>query len=96
MGENLKISLVEFLNQIKITGLIPDFLKESSITTIPKPGSKFELKNERGIFKLSIVRSLLLRLIYNRQYCIIYSNMTYSNIGARKKKGCRNHIMDTQ
>ena len=57
MGEDLKKSLLELLNQIKTTGQIPNFMKESSITTIPKPGSKFELTNERGIFKL-IVASL--------------------------------------
>ena len=92
MGEDLKKSLLKLLNQIKTTGQIPNFMKESSITTIAKPGSKFELTNERGIFKLSVVRSLLIRLIYNRKYNIIDSNMTDSNIGARKKNGCRNHI----
>ena len=92
MGEDFKISLLELLNQIKTEGIAPNFMRESSVTTIPKPGSKFELSNERGIFKLSVVRSLLIRLIYNRKYYIIDSNMTDSNIGARRKKGCRNHI----
>ena len=92
MGEDLKISLLELLNDIKTNGIVPDFMKESSVTTIPKPGSKFELANERGIFKLSVVRSLLIRLIYNRTYSILDYNMTDSNIGARKKKSCRNHI----
>ena len=92
MGEDLKMSLLDMFNQIKAEGHAPDFMKESLITTIPKPGSKFELSNERGIFKLSVVRSLLIRLIYNRQYEIIDSNMTDSNIGARKRKSCRNHI----
>ena len=92
MGKDLKLSLLELLNEIKSVGIVPDFLKESSVTTIPKPGSKFELSNERGIFKLSIVRSLLIRLIYNRKYSIIDKNMTDSNIGARKNKSCRNHI----
>ena len=77
------------LNQLKLFQI---FLKESSVTTIPKPGSKFELSNERGIFKLSVVRSLLIRLIYNRKYSIIDKNMTDRNIGARKNESCRNHI----
>ena len=67
-------------------------LRESTVTPIPKPGSKFELTNERGIFKLSVIRSLLIRLIYNRKYETIDSSMTYSNIGARRGKSCRNHI----
>ena len=57
-------------------------MKESIVTSISKSGSKFELKNERGIFKLSI----LLRIIYNRKYAIIDSNMSDNNIGARKGK----------
>ena len=92
MGEDLKTSMLELMNEIKKTGQVPDFMKRSIVTTIPKPGSKFELTNERGIFKLSVVRSVLIRLIYNRKYSIIDNNMTDSNIGVRKKKSCCNHI----
>ena len=92
MGVNLKLSLLEMVNSIKKKGIIPDIMKEAIITTIPKSGSKFELKNERGIFKLSVLRSILLRLIYIQKYDIIDHNMSESNIGASKGKGCRNHI----
>jgi hypothetical protein len=37
MGKDLKLSLLELLNEIKSVGIVPDFLKESSVTTIPKP-----------------------------------------------------------
>ena len=69
-----------------------DFMKKSSVKTITKPGSKVELANEREIFKLSVVGSLLVRLIYNRTYSILDYNMTDRNIGARKKKSCSNHV----
>ena len=92
MGADMKLSLLTMLNNIKCQGVIPNFMKESIVTSIPKSGSKFELKNERGIFKLSVLRSILLRLIYNRKYELIDSNMSDSNIGARKGKSCRNHI----
>ena len=55
-------------------------MSESTVTNIPKPGSKFEFSNERGSFKLGVITSLLIRLIYNRKYDIIDSNMTDSNI----------------
>ena len=45
MGANLKLSLLQLLNEIKEEGAIPSAMKESTITTIPKLGSKFELKN---------------------------------------------------
>ena len=92
MGADMKLSLLTMLNNIKCQGVIPNFMKKSIVTSIPKSGSKFELKNERGIFKLSVLRSILLRLIYNRKYELIDSNMSDSNIGARKGKSCRNHI----
>ena len=60
MGASPKVSLLTMLNTIKHEGIIPKFMRESIITTIPKQGTKFELKNERGICKLSVVRSILL------------------------------------
>ena len=50
------------------------------------------MNNERGIFIVTVFRSILMRLIYNDKYDIIDSNMSDSNVGARKKKNIRNHI----
>ena len=67
-------------------------MNATSVTPIPKTGSKLKLTNERGIFKVSILRTVLLKLLYNRYYDTINTNMSESNIGARKRKSCRNHI----
>ena len=45
MGADLKLSLLKMVNCIKEEGVIPSIMRESIVTTIPKPGSKFELKN---------------------------------------------------
>ena len=58
MGESLKNSLLVMLNEIKIEGKVPHFMNVTSVTTIPKSGSKFILTNERGIFKVSILRTV--------------------------------------
>ena len=79
-------------NQLKKNGIVPDFMKTATISTIPKKGSTFLLKNERGIFMLSSVRSIFMRLLYNTKYDIINENMSESNMGSRKKKSCINHI----
>ena len=63
----------------------------TSVTTILMTGSKFQLTNERGIFKVSIIRAVSLRLLYNRNYEMVNANMRDSNIGARKGQSCRNH-----
>ena len=92
IGKNLKISLLLMLNKIKSQGQIADFMNVTSVTSIPKTGSKFLLTNERGIFKVSVFRTILLKILYNRNYETIDYNMSESNIGARKRKSCRNHI----
>ena len=51
-GEDLKHSLLIMFNKLKRQGQIPGFMKNATISTIPKPGSKFLLKNERGIVVL--------------------------------------------
>ena len=92
IGQDLKASLLIMFNKIKQERLIPVFMNVANITTIPKKGSKLSLENERGIFRLSVLRSILMRLIYNDKYDVIDNNMSDSQMGARKKKGCRNNI----
>ena len=67
-------------------------MNDSNITTIPKKGSPLELKNERGIFRVPVIRSILMRLIYNSKYSTIDSNISDCQMGARKGKGCLSNI----
>ena len=92
IGNNLKESLLLMFNKIKEVGELPSFMKEATITTIPKSGSKMLLKNERGIFILSSVRTILMRLLYQTKYDVINSNMSDSNVGGRRNMSCINHI----
>ena len=92
IGENLKTSLLLMMNNIKRKQLIPSVMNVTNITTVPKKGSRLLLKNERGIFRISVLRGVLMRLIYNTKYPIIDGNMSDCQMGARKKKGCKNNI----
>ena len=92
IGHNLKESLLKMFNKMKKEKVIPSFMNVANITTVPKKGSKLKLENERGIFRLSVIRSILMRLIYNDKYQIIDQNMSDHQMGARKKKGCRQNI----
>ena len=80
------------VNKIKEHDFIPDFMKKATISTIPKPGSKLVLKNERGIFVLSAIRTIFMRLLYNTKSMIIDQHMSDSNVGGRKKMSSINHI----
>ena len=92
IGNNLKHSPLKMFNNIKSVGIFPDFMKEATVTTIPKKGSKLLLKNERGIFLVNSVRSILMRLIFNLKYPMFDNHMSDSNVGGRQKKSGMNHI----
>ena len=79
-------------NKIKREGKLPDFMKNAVISTISKKGSQFMLKNERGIFLVSSVRSILMKLEYNSKYKVINDNMSESNIGGRKNRSSVDNI----
>ena len=80
IGEDLKKSLLLMFNRLKEEQLIPNFMNYANITTVPKKGSKLLLENECGIFRVSVLRSILMRLIYNEKLTV------KCQMGARKIK----------
>ena len=65
----------------------------SGFSTIYKEkGFRTDLTNERGVFMVSVFRSLLMKLIYKDIYKIIDDSMSDSQVGSRKGKNIRNHI----
>ena len=92
IGDDLKESMLMMFNHLKEEKLIPKFLNSPNITTVPKQGSLLNPENERGIFRVSVIRYILMRLIYNEKYPTIDSNMSDCQMGGRKGKGCRSNI----
>ena len=92
IGDDLKKSLLVMLNNLKIKKIIPIFMNFTNVTTVHKKGSRIEPKNERGIFRVELVRSILMRLIYNMKYPVMNRNMSDCQMGTRKNKGCKNNI----
>ena len=93
IGSDLEDSLIVLQNGIKSKCHLPEFIQWANITAIYKgKGEKIDLENERGIFGVSLLRSILMRLIYNDKYEVIDSNMSDSNVGSRKRKNISNHI----
>ena len=61
-----------FCNKMKKENYIPDFVRFADVTPKYKGnGSKKDFLNERGIFVVTILRSLLMKLIYQDYYSII-------------------------
>ena len=93
IGQDLKLSLLMMMNKVKRQKMIPKaVMNVANVTTVPKRGSRLLLKNERGIFRVSFLRFILMRLLYNTKYSQIDQNMSDCQMGARKKKGCKNNI----
>eukprot|EP00092_Neocalanus_flemingeri_P018346 GFUD01019855.1.p1 GENE.GFUD01019855.1~~GFUD01019855.1.p1 ORF type:complete len:188 (-),score=16.48 GFUD01019855.1:408-971(-) len=70
-------------NKLKQTKMIASVMNVANITTVPKQGSRLELKNERGIFRVSVLRNIMMRLIYNRKYPGIDKKMSDCQMGGR-------------
>ena len=49
-------------------------------------------ENERGIFRVSVIRYILMRTIYNEKYPVIDRNMSDCQMGGRKGKGCKSNV----
>ena len=50
------------------------------------------MNDDRGVFNVVKIRSLLDKLIYNDKSSIVDKNMSSSNIGGRKKRNIRDHL----
>ena len=86
------MSLLLMFNKAKKKQLIAAFMNYANITTVPKRGSRLLLVNERGIFRVAVVRYILMRLIYNSKYPEIDENISDCQMGGRKGKSCKNNI----
>ena len=92
-GSSLKYSLLRMFNFIKKKQIYPKILQVSNISSFwKKKGDRNDLNNDRGVFNVVKVRTILDKLVYNDFYETIDSRMSCSNIGARKHRNIRDHI----
>ena len=86
-------SLLLMSNKAKDECDISDFLQLTNITSIYKHrGSKSDLNNDRGIFNVSAVRSVIDKLVYNDIYEMVDRNMSDSNVGGRRGRNNRDNL----
>ena len=80
-------------NLVKRKQVYPSILQPSNISSFYKQkGLKSSLDNDRGVFNVVKLRSICDKLVYNDCYDVIDSNMSCSNIGARKNRNIRDHL----
>ena len=84
-GEDLKLAIKKLMNQIKEEQLYPKCLELCNISnTWKRKGLRNKLSSYRGIFRVSIFRVILGRLIHNNESQNIKLRLTDSNVGAQK------------
>ena len=94
IGKDLKDALLLLCNGVKSNQFFPIFTILSNITTIYKNmGSRFDLNNNRGIFILTVMKKILDMLVYNDNYEEIDNQMTDCNVGARRKRNIKDHLI---
>ena len=94
IGSDMRKALSQLLNGTKKEQWIPIFMALSNITTIYKSkGSRFDLNNDRGIFILTVLKKILDKLIYLDNYKELDENMSDSNVGARRKRNIKDHLL---
>ena len=96
LGSDGLESLLVLLNRIKEELTIPNSLKLSNITTIYKgKGSKKDVVNLRGIFKLPIIRNILDKLVYLQERDTVNTNMGQFQVGNQSGRAIRDHTFVT-
>ena len=87
-------ALLALLNRIKEEVIVPTCLQLSNVSTIYKgKGSRRDVLNLRGIFKLPIVRNILDRLIYKQEQEVVNSSMGQFQVGNQTGRSIRDHTL---
>ena len=92
-GNDLLKAITNLLNNIKNQQKFPTCLNFCNISSLFKnKGSKKDLNNHRGVFRVTVFRNILDKLIFNDEYQTIDKHLTDSNVGGRKRRNIRDNI----
>ena len=83
-GSDLKLAVLRLMNLIKKRQQYPHELEACNITSLYKnKNSKKEFDSYRGVFRVTVFREILDRLMYNSDYRDIDTKITDGNFGGR-------------
>ena len=93
-GADFQKALLSMFNKIKESHEIPFMMKNVNIAMIPKPGkcNSRDIKNQRGIFLISMFRSIILKLIWKDETKKLDSFMSDGSVGGRKGRRIQDHL----
>ena len=92
-GHDLKYSMLRTFNMIKRKQIYPQIFQSANISLFYKnKGDNADLNNDRGVFNVVKIRSILDKLVYADIYNVVDASMSSSNIGARRHRNIRDHL----
>ena len=92
-GYDLKCSMLRMFNMIKKRQIYPKIFQTANISSFyKKKGDKSDLSNDRGVFNVVKIRSILDKLVYLDIYSKVDTSMSSNNIGARRHRNIRDHL----
>ena len=92
-GKDLKLAVLNLMNKVKTQQKVPKCMQLCNISSIYKhKGPRRKYSSYRGIFRITVLRSILDRLIYNDMYETMDSNLTDCNVGNRKSRNIRDNL----
>ena len=91
-GDDLLLAVLKLLNCIKDRQQFPKAFEKCNITPLHKSKYKNDFENYRGVFRVSVLRSIMDWLLYIDSYETIDENLTDANVGARKNRSVRDNM----
>ena len=92
-GKDLRLAVLKLMNKTKQQQKIPRSMQSCNITSIYKnKGPRNKFGSYRGIFRVTVLRNILDRLIYNDMYQTLDSNLSDCNVGNRRNRNIRDNL----
>ena len=92
-GKDLKEATLKLMNKIKEKQKVPKTIQLCNIAPIYKnKGKHSNFNSYRGIFRVTVLRSILDRLIYNDMYDTMDYALSDCNVGNRKGQNIRDNL----
>ena len=92
-GDNLIEAITMLMNKLKNDLIVPDNINVCNVTNLYKnKGERTHYDSYRGIFRTTVLRNILEKLLHNDEYKGIDNNLTDCNVGSRKGRNVRDNL----
>ena len=92
-GDDLYFAITNLVNNIKSQKIFHESLQSCNLTSLFKnKGSSKDLNNYKGICRVTGLRNILDKLIFNDEYETLDKNLTDSNVEGRRRRNIINQI----